>query len=326
MSYILHNAHWFILLVGALVIFHELGHFLFAKAFDVKVLRFSVGMGPRLLSVQVGETEYQLSLLPIGGYVKMLGETSDDDPEAVDAAEQAELSEEERGRSFAAKPLYQRVAIILAGPFFNFLLAGVVYLLMFQGSHTVGDTRLGIVTPGGPAAQAGLLPGDRVRSINGRPVYTWDSLRDAIAAGSEAPIQLEVERLNGPHRLTIQPDSGDDGPRASAHPRRVGISLQYIAPVVALPDGQSPAARAGLQDGDEILEVNGVAVVAWHEVRLQVAALSPRLPIELRVRRAGVSSPAQFQLRRRAWLPGRHRSPAAQRGRSRRRLQRPGGA
>ena len=143
--YILQNLHWFVILIGALVFFHELGHFLVAKACRVRVLRFSLGFGPKLLSFERSGTIYQISLLPLGGYVKMLGE-----------APGAEVPSDERQWAFAERPLWQRTAIVLAGPVFNFMLAYVVYVTMFVGVHTFGATKLGVVSVGDPAWEAGL--------------------------------------------------------------------------------------------------------------------------------------------------------------------------
>ena len=265
MAYVLENVHWFALLIGALVFFHELGHFIAAKAFNVKVLRFSLGFGPGV-GLRFGETEYRLSLLPLGGYVKMLGEVPDAD---IPAGEQA--------RAFANRPVWQRAVIACAGPLFNMLLATTVYFVMFVGSHTFGDTRLGVVTPGEPAWNAGLRPGDRITRIMGQAVSQWDDLREIIASRPAAQLSLTYERNGVTHDVNLETVTrAEENVFQETESRgKIGVSLQFLRPIIAIPDAQSPASLAGLQTGDVIDAVNGTKVQAWHEVR---AALAPDRP------------------------------------------------
>src|SRR5512139_2786668 len=136
-----------VLLLGGLIFVHELGHFLAAKALGVKVVRFSIGFGPRLFGFRRGETEYRISLLPLGGYVKMAG----DDPTE-------EAAPEDRGRGFLEQPPWKRLVIALAGPAFNLVFPLVIYVALGvarNGSDVPGPV-LGTVMPGSPAAEAGL--------------------------------------------------------------------------------------------------------------------------------------------------------------------------
>src|SRR4030095_2888065 len=146
-------------LLGVLILVHELGHFVCAKLFDVRVLRFSLGFGPRLFGFQRGETEYRLSLIPLGGYVRLLGEDPADPISAVD-----------RNRALAAKPLWQRYTIVVAGPAFNLVLPPLIYFVPYAGQRTRLPPTIGTVVPNMPAATAGLLPGDRVESVDGQRV------------------------------------------------------------------------------------------------------------------------------------------------------------
>lgn len=276
MAYVLQNLHWFGLLIGALVFVHELGHFVVAKVCGVKVLRFSLGFGPKLISFRHGETEYCISALPLGGYVKMLGES----PGAV-------IPAEERDRAFLNRPVWQRAAVVVAGPAFNFLLAYLVYAVMFTGTHSFGDTKLGVVSRGDPGWEAGLRPGDRITSVGGEPVTRWEELREAIGTRPGEAVALTFERDGAHHTVTIHPESYEERDLFNevVTRGRIGVSLQYIEPVLAVIDRESPAAVAGLATGDRIAEVNGAPVEAWHELRAAVAATPGAEPVHLLVRR-----------------------------------------
>lgn len=173
-----------VVVLGVLIFIHELGHFLVAKWSGVTVLRFSLGFGPKLFGVTRGDTEYRLSLIPLGGYVKMLGEETED-----------EVSEEQLANSFAAQPVFKRIAIVLAGPFSNFLLAIVIFALIyaFSGIPQLAP-EIGTVAPGSPAEKAGLQTGDTVLTINAQPITTWDELSSRIEELGENPLTLEFQR------------------------------------------------------------------------------------------------------------------------------------
>lgn len=173
-----------IIVLGILIFVHELGHFLVAKWAGVKVIRFSLGFGPKLIAVTRGETEYCISAIPLGGYVKMLGEEPGE-----------ELSEEEQSRSFATQPVLKRIAIVLAGPLSNFVLAVILFAMVnaISGIH-LPSTEIGAVNPGSPAEKAALMAGDKVVSINGREVTTWDELSGTIEEFGSRPLTLKVER------------------------------------------------------------------------------------------------------------------------------------
>ena len=187
-----------IVVLGVLIFVHELGHFLVAKASGVTVLRFSLGFGPKVLGTKRGDTEYWLSLVPLGGYVKMLGE----DPEN-------EVPEEERERSFSHQSVLKRIAIVFAGPFSNFLLAIVLFVLVFtvSGIPRPSETsEIGSVRPGSPADRAGLEAGDRVTSIDGRPVSTWEELSEVIRRSGGETLEVEVSRDGESMALQVTPE------------------------------------------------------------------------------------------------------------------------
>ncbi|MCU0586619.1 MAG: RIP metalloprotease RseP [Syntrophobacteraceae bacterium] len=173
-----------VVVLGILIFVHELGHFLVAKWAGVKVLRFSLGFGPKLVAVTRGDTEYRLSAIPLGGYVKMLGEESEE-----------ELSPEEMARSFSVQPVWKRIGIVLAGPVSNLVLAVIIFALVytFSGIPQIAP-EIGTVNPGSPAEQAGLQPNDLVLSINDKPLVQWEDLSTIIEESREDVLSLRVQR------------------------------------------------------------------------------------------------------------------------------------
>jgi len=193
----------FTVALGVLVFVHELGHFLTAKRLGVKVLRFSIGFGPVLWRRQSGETEYALSAIPLGGYIKMLGEDADgDDPVAV----------EERHRSFSAQRPLRRAAIIFAGPFTNFIFAFAVYAMVFGSvGAPIPSTqpRIGGVSASTPADRSGLRSGDLVLSIDGAPIDTWQTLSKTVRASQGKTLHLVVDRAGERAEIDVTPEEHD---------------------------------------------------------------------------------------------------------------------
>lgn len=272
----LQNSFYFIALIGALVFFHELGHFLVAKACKVKVITFSLGFGPTLFSFQKGETEYRIAAIPLGGYVKMLGELPG-----------VEIPEEERWRALSAKPLMQRIAVVAAGPVFNFVLAFIVYYCMFLGNQTFLDTKLGIVSEGDPAWRAGIRPGDKIIEVNGHAVEVWGDLREHIATRPGEIIEVGYLRDGSAHTAKVLPEVREETNifNEQEDRGRIGISLQYLKPIIGVIDPNSPAAYAGLQTDDLVLRVGETPVDAWHEFRKALQAVPENHALTLVVKR-----------------------------------------
>ncbi|MDY6879798.1 MAG: RIP metalloprotease RseP [Desulfatiglans sp.] len=200
MSIVLNYIIPFIIILGLLIFFHELGHFLVAKFFGVKVLKFSLGFGPKLIGKQIGDTEYLISVFPLGGYVKMLGEYGEEDEEED---EPEPLTPEEEKRSFSNQPVFKRIAIVAAGPVFNLFLAFFILcgLYWISGKDVIAP-KIGQVTPGTPADRAGFLKGDTIISIDGHPIESWSGIKAMVKDKAGTPLEITVKR-DGRH-ITIQ--------------------------------------------------------------------------------------------------------------------------
>jgi regulator of sigma E protease len=186
-----------IIVLGVLVFVHELGHFLLAKLFGVRVDAFSLGFPPKLLHKKIGDTDYRLSVVPLGGYVKMFGENPND-----------QVPPELEPVSFSHKPLWQRFLIVMAGPGFNLLFAVVALFLVFSFSGIPYlTTEIGGVKEGSPAAQAGLQKGDKVLTVAGEKVNRWEDLSRKIRETGEHPLTLSVKRDDRVFQVSLTPQS-----------------------------------------------------------------------------------------------------------------------
>ena len=206
----------FLIVLSVLIFFHELGHFLAARRLGVKVLKFSLGFGPRVIGRTVGDTEYLISALPLGGYVKLFGE----EPAEGEAAQA--LSPEDRARSFSHASVWKRIVIVAAGPVFNMLLA----YLIFTGALSIGvpmyvpdfDSLMPVVETVGedsPAKAAGIKPGDRIVSIGDQKISTWVQMTDIVRRNAGKALTVVVERDHQTVPLTLTPAlktvEGEDG-------------------------------------------------------------------------------------------------------------------
>jgi regulator of sigma E protease len=190
----------FVIVLGVLIFFHELGHFLVARLFGVGVQTFSLGFGPRLIGKKVGITDYRLSAIPLGGFVKMVGEEPD-----------AELTPEEVPLSFTHKHVLKKIFIVAAGPFFNLLLAVIIFYVIFQVSGLY--TRLpfvGSVEPETPAYMAGLQEGDKITAINDIPVESWDEMAEIISESQGDHLFFNIIRNGETIRIGITPEPRED--------------------------------------------------------------------------------------------------------------------
>ena len=218
---VLGKLFYFILALGPLIFVHELGHFLLAKFFGVRVEKFSLGFGPKLFGKKVGETEYLLSAFPLGGYVKMFGEGGYIEGGEVHTADGVdnipveklpletlrELTDEEKTCSFAHKPVLARIGIVVAGPVFNLLFAWLIFIILCMVGVPTVTTKIGEALKDKPAAKAGIQKGDVITAINNLPVYRWDQIAEGVAASKGQPLILSVKRDAQALSFTITPEA-----------------------------------------------------------------------------------------------------------------------
>jgi regulator of sigma E protease len=186
----------FIVVLGVLIFFHEFGHFLVARLFGVGVEKFSLGFGPRLIGKKVGITDYRISAIPLGGYVKMIGEEPD-----------AEIAPEDISLSFTHKHVAKRMLIVAAGPVFNILLAVIIFFGIFFASGTfILKPSVGSVKQGSPAFAAGLEKGDLITAINESTINSWDEMAEIINASKGQKINLAVRRGESTRTFSLTPE------------------------------------------------------------------------------------------------------------------------
>ncbi len=275
----LQNTLFFIIFLGVLVTVHELGHFLVAKACNVKVLKFSIGFGPRIFGFTRGETEYRVAWLPLGGYVRMAGQEPDD-----------EVSPEDVGRSFQAQTWWKRALIVVAGPAFNLLFPIIAFFFVYVGSSQVVAPRVGWLEPELPAARAGIKPGDYIKKIDGKDVLSFGEIRELVSGSANKELTIELERDKQPLTVTLRPMMTTETDPVEKVPRGLlGIWPRGRAAIVGVP-ANSPAAAAGLQTFDRILKVNGEVVKDELEFEKAVAKASG--PIALQLARSALTTVA----------------------------------
>lgn len=195
------------LVLGGLIFFHELGHFAVARGFGMGVSTFSLGFGPKILKRKWGKTEYALSLIPLGGYVALVGEQDDSElPEGFT-----------REESFSLRPAWQRLLVVAAGPVANMLLAWLLcWILAFAWGTPQLLPQVGGLVENGPAAKAGVEAGDTIVSINGQPIVDWEDMTHAIAASDGQPLRVELKRPHKPQSAVPPSDENAAGPDSAA--------------------------------------------------------------------------------------------------------------
>lgn len=286
----LQSAGGIVALLGIVIFVHEFGHFAVAKLLGMRVFVFSFGFGRRLLGFTWRETDYRLSLLPLGGYVRLEGEpddfTADDPSQERRALDDGTLVDVENPDYFTNRPRWQRILVYLAGPLMNVLLTlGVLtaFFLMGAGAPAPRKPVIGSVQAGSPALAAGLAAGDLVESLDGKRVADWDTLAYAVIVRPNARYAVRVQRAGAPREIEVQSGSelGPDGVRTG----RLGIAPGFE--IVRFAE-ESAARDAGLKPGDVILTSDGQPVTSFEQL-VEAVGRSDGRPMALLVWRDGRS-------------------------------------
>ncbi|MGE0763945.1 MAG: RIP metalloprotease RseP [Bdellovibrionales bacterium] len=273
----------FLILLGLLIFVHELGHFLVAKFFKVRVETFSLGFGRKILQYKRGDTNYCVSLIPLGGYVKMYG----DDPSK-------DVPESEKRHSFLHKPVAQRIAIVLAGPLMNLFFAFFLFLAIgLIGEPQIGNY-LGDIETTSRAYEAGFRSGDKIISIDGKSIESWPEAKAMINAGTNQKMHFVVQRENSSEQaeISVTPVLGENENILSKQ-SQVGViegldSLSY-APMIGVIGTTSAAAKAGLKSLEVVTHVNDHEILTWRDFEYFMLAdiAAGKLPLKLKVQAYG---------------------------------------
>lgn len=259
---------YFLIVIGILVFVHEFGHFITAKRAGVRVEKFSLGMGPKLFGYKKGDTEYVISALPLGGYVKMAGENPDEEPTGAPD-------------EFHSKTVWQRAKIAAAGSLTNIVLAFLLMPLVYMvGTYAEGPAKVGFVEKDSPAERSGFQAGDVITEINGRTISDWTKALSLIAVNPDTDVTVSLDRGGGKKVLTLRPEAATELRIGTA-----GLIPDMPAEIGRLRPGL-PAEKAGLKVNDRILAVDSVTIYHWNQFSLAVKESSGK-PLKLLIEREG---------------------------------------
>jgi len=275
----------FVAVLGILILIHEWGHFIVARLSGVGVERFSIGFGPVLWRFKGKETEYCLSAIPMGGYVKMVG----DDENPLEGGRTATV---DPARSFNLKPIWIRFLIVFAGPGMNFVLAIILASLAFMvWGRPVVPSVVGRVTEGSAAAQAGLKPGDKIVAVDGRPVQYWDEVQTVVQDGRGRKLLLTVTGPGGERKVEVTPVRvagrdifGDEQDYWDLGARQAVSDTAKIGEVIA----GGPAAAGGVKPGDIVTSIQRQPISSWDDLADAISK-RPGQPTELGIKRGETS-------------------------------------
>lgn len=253
MNFFLYYLFPFVVVLGILIFFHELGHFLVAKYFGVKVLKFSLGFGYKLIGKKIGETEYMISTVPLGGYVKMLGE-NDDESESLTPAESE--------RAFNHQPVLQRVAIVAAGPVFNLLFALILFCGLFLISgNQVMTPEIGQIRPGSPAEKAGFKKGDTIISVDGQMIESWPEIKRLVKDRAGEDLTMVLQRGETFLRLTVEPEAAVEKNLFGEEVKSALIGIVAAGKFKKLELGPWQAIEEGFRKTGEVISLTCLTIV-----------------------------------------------------------------
>ncbi|RPI08559.1 MAG: PDZ domain-containing protein, partial [Acidobacteriales bacterium] len=252
------NILWLLVLIGIMILIHELGHYCVARYFDVRVETFSFGFGRRLFGIRRGETDFRISAIPFGGYVKMAGEQAGE--EAADDP-----------RSFQSKPRWQRLLIVFAGPFMNIILAVALLAGLFMFKYPkplMADlvAVIGHVMPDSPAQKAGIREGDRIAKIDNIENPTWENIAIKELSSANRPLQIRVDRNGREFSTTVVPTLAEKvGVGYAGWAQQAEIQVAEVSPGL-------PAEKAGLRAGDLLWSANGQRIRSRFKLQVVIRA------------------------------------------------------
>jgi regulator of sigma E protease len=282
----------FVFVLGVLVFVHELGHFLAAKRVGIRVLKFQLGFNPTLVSVRRGDTEYGIGALPLGGYVKMAGES----PEEVERDDRGTVVR--RPDEFLSKTKWQRFQVLIMGPTMNILLAFVLTaIVLYQGAEVPAyqdqPPVVGVVMTDSPAARAGLRPGDRITSVADHRVDTWEQFLVSIGSRGNRQVPLTVVRGGREITRTVTPEVPPEQSRFEI--ANIGV-LPDVHPHVRSVTPGEPAEKAGLKKGDVVTSLGGKKISNPDELASVINSFKPGDTVKLTYEREGQSHTVQVKL------------------------------
>ncbi len=285
-GFLTNNVITFVFVLSLLVFVHEMGHYLVGRWSGIRVMAFSIGFGPEIAGFTDRHgTRWKLSLIPLGGYVRFFGD--EDASSKTDVDQLAAMTEEERAHSFAGARLWKRAATVAAGPIANFLLAIVIFAVLFGiYGRTVADPVVAMVTRDGAAAEAGIEPGDRLVAIDGAKVATFDEVQRYVGLRPGRTIVLTVERDGQNRDFRIVPKLVEDTDQFGNKMEMGRIGIALVDPVVTAVEPAGPAAKAGVLAGDRLIAVDGNNVATYYDIGRYVSE-HPGKNIVLTIQRSG---------------------------------------
>lgn len=268
----------FVILLGVLIFIHEFGHFIIARLCGVRVEVFSLGFGKKIFQYKRGDTNYCISIIPLGGYVKMFGDQLG-----------ADISEEDKKYSFTHKNVWQRISIVLAGPLMNFFFAIFIFFVVAFVGEDYRATQVGDLAIDSKAYAAGFRPGDKIKAVNGTNVKTWEEFESNLANLQNTQALIDVERGESAEKISLKVDIASKGnPNVLSTKPTVGdiegLSPMSKAALIGVKT-DSPLAALGLKTGDRVTAINGQKISYWRELEPVLEKQNPQQALQLDIER-----------------------------------------